>query len=61
MASIKINLPWINKKKYDARIRKGEAERSRAQAVHQAAINQTVLRVKEILVRIETSKRLASI
>ncbi|TAK00227.1 MAG: TolC family protein [Candidatus Manganitrophaceae bacterium] len=61
MASIKISLPWINKKKYDARIHEGEAERARAQAARQTAINQTAFRVKALLVRIETSKRLAKL
>src|SRR5581483_5979014 len=61
MASIKINIPWINRKKYDARIRQGEAERLQAQAAHQSAINQTAFRVKALLVRIETSKRLAKL
>ncbi|MBI3803533.1 MAG: TolC family protein [Nitrospirae bacterium] len=59
MASVKINLPWINKKKYDARIRENEAEQSRAEAAHQAAINETALRVKEVLVRFQSSRRLA--
>jgi outer membrane protein TolC len=59
MASIKINIPWINKKKYEARIRENEAERQRAEAAHQGAINQTALRVKELLVRFESSRRLA--
>lgn len=58
MASIKINIPWVNKKKYDARIRENEAERSRAQAARQATINEGALRVKALLVRFETSKRL---
>lgn len=59
MASIKINIPWINKKKYEARIRENEAERQRAEAAYQGAINQTGLRVKELLVRFESSRRLA--
>ncbi|HZR46338.1 MAG TPA: TolC family protein [Candidatus Manganitrophaceae bacterium] len=59
MASIKINIPWINKKKYDARIRENEAEQSRAEAAHQAAINETALRIKEVLVRFQSSRRLA--
>jgi outer membrane protein TolC len=59
MASIKINIPWINKKRYEAQIRENEAERSRAQAAHQAAINETALQIKAVLVRFETSKRLA--
>lgn len=59
MASVKINVPWINKKKYDARIRENEAEKSRAEAAHQAAINETVLRIKEVLVRFQASRRLA--
>jgi outer membrane protein TolC len=57
MASIKINVPWANKKKYEARIRESEAEKSRAQAARQSAINETALRVKALLVRFETSKR----
>lgn len=57
MASIKINVPWANKKKYEARIREREAEKSRAQAARQSAINETALRVKALLVRFETSKR----
>lgn len=59
MASVKINIPWINKKKYDARIRENEAEQSRAQAAHQAVINETALRIKEVLVRFQSSRRLA--
>ncbi|MCG3117839.1 MAG: TolC family protein [Candidatus Manganitrophus sp. SA1] len=59
MASIKINIPWINKKKYEAHIRENEAERQRAEAALQGAINQTALRVKELLVRFESSRRLA--
>jgi len=59
MASVKINIPWINKKKYDARIRENEAERSRAEAAHQAVINETALRIKEVLVRFQSSRRLA--
>lgn len=59
MASIKISIPWINKKKYDARIRENEAERSRAEAAHQVAINETALRIKEVLVQFQSSRRLA--
>lgn len=58
-ASIKINIPWINKKKYAAHLRENEAERRRAEAALQGAINRTALRVKELLVRFESSKRLA--
>jgi len=58
MASVRINLPWFNKKKYDARIRENEAERSRAKAAHQAAVNDTRLKIKELWVRFEAAKRL---
>lgn len=58
MASIKINLPWINQKKYGARIRENEAERSRAEAARQAALNETRFRIKELSVRFQTAKRL---
>lgn len=58
-ASIKINIPWINEKKYAAHLRENEAERRRAEAALQGAINRTALRVKELLVRFESSKRLA--
>ncbi|WDT77763.1 MAG: TolC family protein (plasmid) [Candidatus Manganitrophus sp.] len=59
MATIQINIPWINKKKYEARIRENEAERQRAEAAYQGAINQTrSLRVKELFVRFQTSRRL---
>ena len=61
MASIKINLPWINKKKYDARIRENEAERSRAQAAYQAAINETQFHVKELFVKVQTNRRLVKL
>lgn len=59
MASVKINVPWVNKKKYDARIRENEAEKSRAASARQAAINETALRIKEVLVRFQASRRLA--
>jgi outer membrane protein TolC len=58
MASIKINLPWINQKRYHARIRENEAERSRAEATRQTIVNETRLRIKEIFVRFQTAKRL---
>ena len=61
MASIKINIPWVNKKKYEARVRENEAEESRAKATHQAVINQTHLRVKELFARLENSKRLVKL
>lgn len=59
MASVRINIPWINKKKYDARIRENQAERSRAAAAYQAALNETRFRVKDLFVRFQTSRRLA--
>ncbi|TAK03432.1 MAG: TolC family protein, partial [Candidatus Manganitrophaceae bacterium] len=59
MTAIKINIPWFNKKKYDSRIRENEAERSRAEAARQSTINETHLRIKELLVRFQTSRRLA--
>ncbi|MCG3113433.1 MAG: TolC family protein [Candidatus Manganitrophus sp. SB1] len=61
MASIKINLPWMNKKKYDARIRENEAEQSRAEADRQAALNETQFRIKDLFVRFQTAKRLATL
>ncbi len=61
MASIKINIPWINKKKYDARVRENEAERSRAQADRQATMNDSALRIKALLVRFAASKRLVKL
>ena len=61
MASIKMTVPWINKKKYVARIRENEAERSRAQSALQATINETALQIKATLARLEKSKRQAGL
>ncbi len=59
MASIKISIPWINKKKYDARIRENQAERERAEAAQQAINNETALRIKTLIARFQTARRLA--
>lgn len=59
MATVKISIPWFNKKKYDARIREAEATRSRAKAARQAALNDTRFRIKELSDRFETAKRSA--
>ncbi|MCG3113331.1 MAG: TolC family protein [Candidatus Manganitrophus sp. SB1] len=61
MATIRINLPWFNKKKYEARVRENEAERMRAQSAYQAAINETQFRVKDLFVRFQTNRRLVKL
>lgn len=57
MTTVRINIPWINKKKYDARIRENQAEQSRAEAAYRAALNETQFRVKDLFVRFQTNKR----
>ena len=59
MTSLKINIPWINKRKYDARVRESRAERSRAEAGYRAALNETQFKVKDLFVKFETAQRLA--
>lgn len=61
MASVRINIPWINKKKYDARIRENEAEKSRAKAAYQSAVNESRFKIKDLWTRFEASKRLAGL
>lgn len=61
MATVRINLPWLNKEKYDARVRENEAERSGAEAYRQVALNETRFRVKDLFVRFQTAKRLEAL
>ncbi|WDT83001.1 MAG: TolC family protein (plasmid) [Candidatus Manganitrophus sp.] len=61
MATVRINIPWVNKKKYDARIRENEAERERAEAVYRAALNDTQFRVKDLFFRFQTGRRLVTL
>lgn len=61
MATVRINIPWINKKKYDARIRENEAERQRAEASYRAALNDTQFRAKDLFVRFQTGRRLVNL
>ncbi|MCG3116995.1 MAG: TolC family protein [Candidatus Manganitrophus sp. SA1] len=61
MATVRINIPWVNRKKYDARIRENEAEQSRAEAAYRSAVNESRFKIKDLWTRFEASKRLADL
>jgi outer membrane protein TolC len=57
----KINLPWVFKGKYDARLRQAVLEEAQAIADHQAVGNQTLLRLQDLFVKVKTSEQLVDI
>ncbi|MFY9268501.1 MAG: TolC family protein [Candidatus Manganitrophaceae bacterium] len=61
MAGLRMTIPWVNKKRYEARIRESRAEQRRAEAGYQAAVNETEWRVRERFVRFQTSRRLVEL
>lgn len=54
----KINLPWVFKAKYDARIRQAEAEEAKARADYQAVHNQTLFELKDLFSKVKTTEQL---
>ena len=57
----KINLPWVFKGKYDARVRQTVAEESQARANYTSMRNQTLSRLQDLFVKIKTSEELVQI
>ncbi len=61
MASLKINLPWLNRNKHQSKIREAEAEAARAHSEYQAALNETRLIIKDLITKYQAGKRLATL
>jgi outer membrane protein TolC len=61
MAVGKINLPWIFKSKYDARIRQTVAEEAQARADQAAIHNQTLFQLRDLFTRIKTTEQLIGV
>ncbi|MGH7274290.1 MAG: TolC family protein [Nitrospiria bacterium] len=57
----KINLPWVFKAKYDARVRQTVAEESQARANYTSIRNQTLSRLQDLFVKVKTSQELVEI
>ncbi len=54
----KINLPWIFKAKYDAKVRQAAAEEQLARSEYQGMRNQTLFELKDLFVKVKTSEQL---
>jgi outer membrane protein TolC len=61
MALGKINLPWIFRAKYDARIRQTAAEENQARADYMTIRNQTLFRLQDLFVKVKTSEQLVEV
>ena len=61
MISLKMTLPWINRKKYLAGLREMHAESASATAEYQAAVNKARLAVKEFYIQWQNEKRRAEL
>lgn len=61
MATGKINLPWIFKGKYDARVRQSAAEEAKARADQAAVRNQTLSGVRDHFTMVKTTEQLIGI
>jgi|GEM_PF-6279701 len=57
MASLQINLPWANKTKYEAMVREAREHQREEHARYEWVINETALKIKTLLVQIETEKQ----
>jgi cobalt-zinc-cadmium efflux system outer membrane protein len=57
----KINLPWIFKSKYDARVRQSAAEEARARADQTTIHNQTLFELRDIFTRVKTAEELIGV
>ena len=57
----KINLPWIFKSKYVARIRQTVAEEAQARADYTAIRNQTLLQLQDLFTKIKTAEQLIGV
>ncbi len=61
MAVGKINLPWIFKGKYDARIRQTVAEEAQARADQTAIHNQTLFELRDLFTKVKTAEQLVGV
>lgn len=59
MTSLKINLPWVNRKSYEARIQEALTEQVRAQWAHQTILNETHLAIETLFARFQNNRRVA--
>ncbi len=57
----KINLPWIFKSKYDARIRQTVAEEAGARADEAAIRNQTLFELRDLFTKVRTAEQLIGV
>jgi outer membrane protein, heavy metal efflux system len=58
MAVGKINLPWIFKGKYDARVRQAAAEEAQARADQAAIRDQTLFELRDLFTKVKTAEQL---
>ncbi len=61
MAVGKINLPWIFKAKYDARLRQAVEEESQARADYAATRNQTLFELQDFFTKVKTAEQLIQV
>ncbi len=57
----KINLPWIFKGKYDARVHQAAAEEIQARADHTAILNQTLFQLQDLFTKVKTAEQLIGV
>lgn len=57
----KVNLPWIFKGKYDARVRQAAAEEAQARANRSAVRNQTLFELRDHFTRVKTAEQLVGV
>jgi outer membrane protein TolC len=61
MAVGKVNLPWIFKGKYDARVSQAVAEEAQARADQTALRNQTLFELRDLFTKIKTAEQLIEV
>jgi outer membrane protein TolC len=57
MAAGKINLPWIFRAKYDARIQQAAAEEAKTRADYQTVRNGTLFGIQDLFVKVKTAEQ----
>lgn len=58
MTSVRMNLPWFNKKKIEAQVREAVSERGRTEAMYEFSQLETRFQVQNLFTRVESNSRL---
>lgn len=61
MATVMINFPWINKRRYDAQIAENRAALFASQAEHRNAVNEARFALKDLFVKVDAARREAEL